>query len=140
MADQFQPEQISYELGLRLKDLEQGQKLMKERLLLIGQNLIESQEKNIHEQTELKKTISNLESDTIRLKETVLSLADELSRTARKEEIEILNRQFKMFQPLKFARIEDIEKIVNRKIKGKINKEIEEVTEKKEHKFWSGKL
>ena len=37
---------------------------------------------------------------------------------ARKTEIEIVERQLKMFQPLKFTTPKDVEKIINEKIKG----------------------
>ncbi|MEA3329147.1 MAG: hypothetical protein U9Q06_00195 [Nanoarchaeota archaeon] len=129
-------EQSAYGPLIKLKDLEANQKLMKERLLLIGQNLIESQEKNIIEMTELKKIIYGLETDLSKSKNTILSLSGELSKTARKEELAILERQFQMFSPLKFARIQDVEKIIEKKLD--YHKKPHE--EKEERGFWSGKL
>ncbi len=133
-GEQFHGEQISYELALKFRDLEQGQKLTKERLLLIGQNLIESQEKNNNEITELKTKVQELETDLKRAQDIISAMSEEISKSARKEEIAILERQFKMFEPLKFARIQDIEKIIDKKIKS------EKEEEPEGHKFWSGKL
>jgi phosphoenolpyruvate-protein kinase (PTS system EI component) len=136
MAEQFPHEQISYESALKQRDLEEGLKLMKERLLLVGQNLIESQEKNIAEITEIKRKMIELDSDLKRAKSTITVLSEELAKSARKEEVAILERQWKMFEPLEFARIEDIEKIIDKKIKHPSTTEEHKDT----HGFWSGKL
>ena len=50
-------DQVSYEIGLKIRDLEESHKLMKERVLLIGQNLIDFQEKAKSEITSIKKDI-----------------------------------------------------------------------------------
>lgn len=137
---------ISYEVGLKIRDIEESQRLIKDRLLLVGQNLIEFQEKNIKDINELKKNISETKSDITRIKEIVQTFSEEIAKSARKEEVAILARQVKMFEPLKFARIEDIEKIVDEKLnKHQIaNKsaELKEISEEKEdgHAFWRGKV
>jgi len=136
--EQYPQEQISYELALRLRDLESGQKLTKERLLLIGQNLIESQEKNIKDITELKREMDEIQSDMKRIKEIITSISEEVSKSARKEEISILRRQFKMFEPLNFARIEDIDKIINEKLNK--HESLNKGEENETHHFWRGKV
>ena len=40
-----------------------------------------------------------------------------MGNLARKSELEILGRQAKMFQPLEFARIEDVKKIIKEELK-----------------------
>lgn len=134
MAGELPGEQISYELALKLRDLEESQKLMKERMLLIGQNLIESQEKNLLEITDIKKRLLSLESDVKRSSDRILSLTGEMSKSARKEELAILERQFKMFEPLKFARIQDIEKIIDKKLHTHNSKK-----EESKDSFWSAR-
>ena len=135
-------EPYSYELGLKLRDLEESQRLMKERVLLIGNNFIEAQEKAHSEIANLKKTAYELQSDVKRLKEILQSLSEEIEKSARREELAILSRQFKMFEPLKFARIEDVNKIVEEKInKHHETKNKEEyIKDDKKHEFWRGKV
>ena len=130
----FESPDVSYELALKLRDLEESQKLSKERLLLIGQNLIDSQEKNISEITNLKKDVQNLNDDNKRMKSLLNSISEEVSKSARKEELAILERQWKMFEPLEFVRLYDLEDA----IEGKLPKHHHEVKEEKN--FWSGKL
>ena len=135
MAPEYAPQdQVSYELALKLRDLEEGQKLSKERLLLIGKNIIDFQEKNDSEITEIKKALQEIKDDMKRVKNIVQNLSEEISKSARKEELAILERQYKMFQPLNYARIEDIEKIIDKKLHNKSKKEEPETS------FWSGKL
>lgn len=137
MAQQQPNEDISYELALKLRDLEESNRLMKERILLIGQNLIESQEHNKKEILDIKKTLYILESDAKRIKSVIESLSEEISKSARKEELAILNRQYKMFEPLEYVRIQDLDKLLDEKIKNHHHKESEEV--KNEKHFWVGK-
>ena len=125
--------EISYEFALKLRDLEESQKLSKERLLLIGKNLIESEEKNIEEITELKKQMQNLNDELKRIKSLVSSFGEEITKSARKEELAILSRQYKMFEPLEYVRMKDLDKVLEKKLHHKI-----EEPEKKN--FWSGKL
>jgi len=122
-------------INIRLRDLEEKQRLTKERLLLIGQNLIEMREKIEIELGELKKDLDILKSDIRRIKGIIQTLSEETSKLARKEEVAILARQFKMFEPLKTAQI----KAVSRKPKTKTKPKEPEI---KEHirKFWEGKV
>ncbi len=134
VEEQFQNSE--YNPFLKVMDLEEAQRLMKERLLLVGQNFIEAQEKNNKEITELKKQVYDLQSDVKRLKSIIETFSEEISKSARKEEVAMLMRQFKMFEPLQFARMSDIDDIINKKL------HIHEKNKKpdNEHHFWAGKI
>ena len=88
------------EFNTKLRDIEERQKLIKDRVLLIGENLVSGKEESIKEISELKVKTENLEKEMERLKETISSLIEEVQNFARKSEVEILKRQFKMFEPL----------------------------------------
>jgi len=146
VQEELSQDSVSYEIGLRIRDLEENQRLTKERVLLLGQNLIDFQEKNSSDIIEMKKTIDDLKTDVKRIKDLIQLFSDEIAKSARKEELAILSRQLKMFEPLKFARIEDVEKIVDEKLnkhqqhnKSEEN-ESKEVGEYSKHDFWRGKL
>ena len=87
MPEQFQGDTVSYEIGLKLRDLEENNKMIKERMLLIGQNLIESQEKNNEEITKLKRDVQILKTDVERIKQVIESISEEVAKSARKEEV-----------------------------------------------------
>ena len=109
-------ESVSYEIGLKIRDLEDSSKLTKERMLLIGKNLIEFQDKSSKEIVELKKEVYEIKTDLKRIKEIIESISEEVSKSARKDELMILLRQFKMFQPLEFARVKDVNDMIEEKI------------------------
>lgn len=88
------------EFNTKLRDIEERQKLIKDRVLLIGENLVDSKEETTSEISELKVKTENLEKEMERIKDTISSLIDAIQNLAKKSEVEILQRQFKMFQPL----------------------------------------
>ena len=99
------------ETNVRIRDLEERQRILKDRLLLIGQNLIETKEKNVIEMLEIKKSLSLLNENMEKLKSFLETASGEFSKFARIEDLEILTKQAKMFQPLDFVRKEDLEKL-----------------------------
>jgi hypothetical protein len=88
------------EFGTRIRDIEEKQRLIKDRVLLIGENLVDVKSDTVHEVSGIKIKLDNLEKELERMKSTLSSLIDESKNFARKSELEILQRQFKMFQPL----------------------------------------
>jgi len=89
---------------LKLRDLEEKQRIQKDRLLLIGQNLIEIKEKNTQEILKLKKDFEMLKKNMERMISFLETASVEFSKFARKDDLEILAKQAKMFQPLEFIR------------------------------------
>jgi len=103
MAEEQQEDftsQLLADFNTKLKDMEERQKLIKERVLLIGENLVNERESNIEEISEIKTKVERLEHDFERMKETISSLIDETQNFARKNEVESLRHQFKIFEPL----------------------------------------
>lgn len=89
------------EVGFRIKDLEEKERLNKERILLISNNLVEFKQKTREEITNLKKDIDIIKENIKRMSSFLETISDELPKFARKEQVDILARQAKMFQPLK---------------------------------------
>jgi len=86
---------------IRVRDLEEKQRIQKDRLLLIGQNLIEIREKNKEAILEIKKDIEIIKQNMQRLISFLETASAEFQNFARKEDVEILAKQAKMFQPFK---------------------------------------
>ena len=96
-------------------DLEERQKIIKDRLILIGQNLIDFKEKYEEEILEIKKDVGLLKKNVERIKDFMETVSGELEKYARKDDLEILKKQAKMFQPLEFATKSDLEKLKSKK-------------------------
>lgn len=108
MAEEEYSDYSFSENSARIRDLEEKQRVMKDRLLLIGENLVELKEQNQEAHLQLKKEIEILKEETKRLKAFLEMASSEFNKFARKEEVEILQKQAKMFQPLEFVRKKDL--------------------------------
>jgi len=101
---------------MNLIDLEERQRVIKDRLILIGQNLIDFKEKNSQDLIEIKKDVEILKMSLEKIKNFIETISGEFSKFAKKDDLEILKKQAKIFQPLEFATKADLEKL---KSKGK---------------------
>jgi len=104
------------EIGTRLNEIEEKQRLLKDRVLLIGENLISTKEEIEKQNLEFKKQIKQMDFELKSLKQLNKRIVEEMDNLARKTELEILERQFKMFQPLELARIKDIKDIIKKEL------------------------
>lgn len=97
-------------MGIKLRDLEEKQNMLKDRLLLIGQNLIDIKEKTTKDTLEIKKELEIMKKNMQKVVSFLETASSEFSKFARKEDLEILSKQAKMFQPLEFVRKKDLKK------------------------------
>jgi len=103
-------EQVDYagqflnEINTKIRDLAEKQRVQKDRLMLLGQNLIDTKEKTSEKVLEMKKDIEILKGSMEKISSFLESVSAQLSRFAKKEDLEILAKQAKMFQPLEFIK------------------------------------
>ncbi len=113
MVEEDYENQYFTETSTKVRDLEEKQQIIKDRVLLIGQNLIEMKEDLRSTILEMKKDIEIMKREIERLKSFFETASGEFSKFAKKEEVEILSKQAKMFQPLELVTREDLEKLKN---------------------------
>lgn len=106
--------QLYGDISIRLRDLEEKQRILKDRLLLIGQNLIDVKEDMNQDFLEIKKEIEIIKQKIERIISFVETISGEFSNFARKEDIEILTKQAKMFQPLELVGKKEFEELKKR--------------------------
>lgn len=99
----------------KIRDIEEKQNLLKDRLLLIGQNLIETKEEHGDKITELKKDVETIKDEIEKMKSFLETISDEMSKFARKSDVDILAKQAKMFQPLDFVRKSELKRHIDNK-------------------------
>lgn len=102
------------EIYLKIRDIESKQRILKDRLLLIGDNLIELKETVSAHNIDTKKNIEKLNQSMMRMISFLESASSEFSKFARKEDVEILAKQAKMFQPMDLVTKSDLEKLKKR--------------------------
>ena len=95
---------LATEYNTKINDLEERQRILKERVILIGQNLIELREDLGKEVLDLKLGFEDMKKNLIKVKDAILRLGEDLEKRARKSEVDLLVKQAKMFSPLDFVR------------------------------------
>jgi hypothetical protein len=103
--------QILGDVNLKIRDVEEKQRILKDRLLLIGENLVEIKEKTNQKILEIKKDVEIIKQDVERFSAFLETVSGEFSKFAKKEDLEILTKQAKMFQPMEFVTKKDLEKL-----------------------------
>ncbi|HKL24098.1 MAG TPA: hypothetical protein VJ912_02065 [Candidatus Nanoarchaeia archaeon] len=98
----------------RIRDVEEKHNVLKDRVVLIGNNLIETKEKNNNEIIEMKKEIDSLKEEMERIKDFIETLSQEMSKFAKREDLNILSKQAKMFQPANFIRKEELKEEIEK--------------------------
>lgn len=111
MEEENYENQYFMEASTKIRDIEEKQRIIKDRILLIGQNLIDFKEEMIQKIIEIKKEIETMKRESERMKSFLETASSEFSKFARKEDLEILSKQAKMFQPLELATKKDLEKL-----------------------------
>ncbi|MCK9595587.1 hypothetical protein M0R19_00150 [Candidatus Pacearchaeota archaeon] len=109
-------EQVDYaamnnDLILKIRDIEAKQRVMKDRLLLVGQNLVEMKENSNVKILEIKKDVEKMKQELEKLSSFLETVSGEFSKFAKKDDLELLTKQAKMFQPMEFVTKEDLEKL-----------------------------
>lgn len=100
--------QIIGAMNAKMGYLEEKQRILKDRMILIGKNLIEIKEDSNQKFLEIKKDIEEIKQTMERIKMFLETASNEFSKFARKTDLEILSKQAKMFQPLEFVKKSDL--------------------------------
>lgn len=111
-----------YSGNTSIRDLEEKQRNLKDRLILIGQNLIDFKEETEKDLSEIKKAIEILKNTTSKITDFMESLSEETMKFAKKEDLEILSKQAKMFQPQKFITKQEFEDALKKKTRETLKK------------------
>lgn len=98
MAEEYAQQEAGVDPNSFFRDIEEKQRLVKERMLLIGKTLIEERDKVFNELQAMKTTIAVLTEENKRMRELLQRLAEQINISARKEELMILQRQFDLFR------------------------------------------
>jgi ABC-type antimicrobial peptide transport system ATPase subunit len=105
------------EFGTRLNEVEEKQRLVRDRALLIGENLITTKEESEKKDFELRTQINEINLEIRNMKQLVHRIVNEIPNLARRSEIELLENQAKMFKPLELTTKKEVELMINEAIK-----------------------
>ncbi len=104
------------QMASSLRSMEEKQRLLKERMLLIGKNLIGLRDEQGKDIAKMKGDIEEIKEEVEKIKKSNGRMAEEMVKKARKKEIERLNKQIKMFSPLGIPSKEEIREMIQEEI------------------------
>ena len=107
------------DISTRLNDIDEKNNMLKERLLLINQTFLKQEERKSKEILFIKEEINNLRLEIEKLKEGVQHIIGESEGFARKEELKLIEKYAKMFEPLRYVRPEEVRDIVKEELNRK---------------------
>jgi|SRR3989338_5944672 len=86
------------EINTRIRDIEEKQRLLKDRMILVTESFVKEREKNFIEVEEMKKTLEKLKSDNDMIKSLLRGMGERINSSARKEDIMIMQRQLELLR------------------------------------------
>jgi len=111
------PDQYSIlnELNARLRILEGKYNLMRERLFIINENMIDHYKSLSIEINSLKVDIKEIKDGLFSLKEATKDIIKELDFFARKEQLKILEKYINLWNPFDFVTEEEVLNLIKEK-------------------------
>jgi len=113
MVEQIDANAVLSNFSTKIKDLEERQTLLKEKSLLLGQSFLKQEEDMTKDMSEVKDEVKELRLDIERLKEGVQHLSQESENFSRREELRRVEKYMKIWEPLKFVKVDEVKKLIN---------------------------
>ena len=101
------------EFNTKISDLEARYDMLRDRLLLTSESFVKTRDAVNKEVNLVKSDLRDVKNDVEKNKELTQQILYELSQFARKEEVRILERYIKLWEPLKFAKVEEVKEMIN---------------------------
>ncbi len=105
------------ELNTKINDIESRHELLKERVMVSNESFIKSRDSLMKDINLIKDDMRQIKIKISSLQESLQYLLTETATFARKEELRILDKYMRIWEPLKYARLEDVENMINNAIK-----------------------
>ena len=103
----------------RIRELEGKYNLLRDRVLLINNNMIEEYKKIAKDLKTTEAESREIKTELYNLKEALKDIAREISNFAKKDDIKVLEKYINMWDPLKFITVEEVEEIINKKLQSR---------------------
>ena len=96
----------------RTRVLEGKYNLLRDRVLVINQNMIDEYKRLLIELKGLNSDIKDVRDDVFKIKEALKHLIKELDLFARKDDVKVLEKYINLWNPMKFTTEQDVINII----------------------------
>jgi len=104
------------DLNSRIRSLEGKYNLLRDRVLLINNNMVAEYKKVLNEFRAINSDIKEIKTELFSIKETLRHLIAELEKSARKEDVTVLERYINYWNPMNFVTEKDVDRIIEQKL------------------------
>jgi|SRR3989338_2363118 len=99
MAEEGYGEQnVVADINTRIRDIEDKEHILKERVLLIGNSFIKEREKMNIILKEMQFTLTKLVDEQTRMQEVLKNSTEQIGKLARREEVQTIQRQLELLR------------------------------------------
>lgn len=105
------------DFNTKLADLESKHELLRERVITLGDSFVKNRDRLKKETNSLKDDLREIKNSLLDLHEKLGHLISETENFARKEELRIVEKYMRLWEPLKFARTEEVKGMIDEAIK-----------------------
>jgi len=102
----------------RIRSLEGKYNLLRDRALIINNNLIMQYQKTTAEMQAIEGDIKEIKHTVFQIKETLKHVVSEMEHFARVEDLKVLEKYINLCNPMKFVTEEDVKKIIEKTKRG----------------------
>ena len=110
----YSPEELLFDVNSRVRSLEGKYNLLRDRVLIINNNMIEEYKKVMSELKIIDGEIKEIKSDIFKLKDSIRHLVKETELFARKDDVQFLEKYINLWNPMKFVTEDDVKKLIER--------------------------
>jgi len=96
----------------RLRTLEGRYNLLRDRVLVVNNNLIEQYKKTVTEVKSVNDDIKEIKSDLFKIKEAMRHLLSELELFAKKDDVKYLEKYINLWDPMKLVTRKELEQAI----------------------------
>jgi len=108
----YSQEMIFVDITNRVRDLEGKYNLLRDRVLIINNNMIEEYKRMMSEIKIINEDMRQIKGDIFNIKESIKHIIKDLELFAKKEEVKYLEKYINLWNPMKFTTEEDVRRIL----------------------------
>ena len=122
MAEQRQASALSAmlsDINTRINDLEEKQNITTEKLSVLSQTLLNTAQRINKDNQIINEDLAAMKQALQKMRDTTNMMIEQSADFVRRQEVQMIEKYMKNWQPMKFATLEDVKKIVSEAIKNK---------------------
>ncbi len=107
------------QFSTRINDIEERQNIINEKLAVLSQTMLGNNQRLTKEMAMLSDDMASLKQDMDKIRDTAQILLEQSADYARKQELQVLDKYMKSWEPMHYATLDDVKKMLNSALKNK---------------------